>query len=319
MAGNPSRSNRIPVEPRLWVFGRPWTRWRTARLALILSWLFAVFFWALTSWPAGLRVVQGLSMFLIPVLVWPWIRGPYRLYSRDWLPLRTNFVVQDQANAFDFARHDEMLLPLGFERAGCVVNESHPGRPDVQAALYLHTGNMDTAYIGQVKTRRRTTHVCAFISRFTDDFVLESSNARIPELFLPDPNHPVFKFPQLRSRRDLYRIHQELKKRFATTRVLTVGDKAEELARFIARTEIVHARIAKRYFRLSKERDRYVHTVRGAIRLAWLSTWPVNLIRQGRSESKAMNTADELGLPIHLKLGCLVDSVPAVQRQKTYL
>jgi len=243
------------------------------------------------------------------------------LYSRNWLPLRANYAVQDQANgAFDFASHDEMLLSdLGFERAGYVAKESQSGRPSVQAVIYLHTGNMDTAYIGQIQARGGTIRVCAFLSRFTDDFVFESSDTRTAGLFLPDPNHPVFRFPQLRSRRDLYRIHQELKKRFASTRTPAVGDKAEELARFIRRTEAVHARIAKTHFRLNKTGDRYVHTVRGAIRHAWLLTWPVKLIRQLRADGKAMKTADELGLPIHPVFGRLVDSVSAVRRQKTYL
>jgi hypothetical protein len=321
MAENPSRSDRKPVEHRLWVFGRPWTRWRTARLVLLLSWFVAVFFWALNSQPAALWVVRGLTWVIVPVLLWPWIRGPYLLYSRHSLPLQANYTVQDQADGtFDFARHDEnMLHDLGFERSGCIVARAALPSRKVMAVIYVHSGNMDTAYLGQVQTRLGPMLVCAFMSRFTDDFVLESSSARTQELVPPDPNHPVFRFPQLRSRRGLYRIHQELKKRLAATRTPKVGDKAEELGRFIARAEKAHERIAKTYCKLSKEGDRYVPTMRGAIRLAWLFTWPIKDIRQLRAEGKAMKTAEELGLPINPKFGCLVESVSATQRQNTYL
>lgn len=148
-----------------------------------------------------------------------------------------------------------------------------------------------------------------FKARFKDGFAFETSNSRTAPIFRPDPQFPFFRFPQIRFHADLYRIHQKIKERFTTNRCPVVANKSEELNDFLIRAEKLHERNAARDYKLNAAGDRYIFTLRGAIRRAWLQTWPVKPIRALRVQSKAMKTALELGLPIHPKFGRLQDSL----------
>ena len=169
--------------------------------------------------------------------------------------------------------------------------------------------NMDTAQLAKIRTRLGPKYICVFETRFQDGFILECSNASSLEMFAPDSTHRVFRFPQLRFPLDLYRIHQRLRERFSVDRRAILGSTTEELEHYLARAETIHQRIAATDYKLDKDCDRYVYTIRGAIRHAWLLTWPVKDIRRLRVEARAMKTADDLGLPIHPKFGRLRESV----------
>ncbi len=306
----------------MWVFGRPWSRWRTARLLLILLWIFALLAWGFTTLVFALRFFEAISSIVLVVVLWPWVRGPYLLYKRGRLPRHARYAVQPTPpEAFNFFSSDlKALAGLGFEFAGVLTKESTPirpslplaSRPQVQLAMYIHPTNKDSAQVARVGSLSREIHTLVFKTRFDDGFAFETSSSFTAPVFPPDPEFPVFRFAPLRYRPDLYRIHQKLKERFSTTRRAVIGDRSTELAEFVARAEKVHQRIAATDYKLSEAGDRYVFTARGAIRRAWLRTWPVDLIRQMRTQRKAMKTAEEFGLRINPKLGRLEDSVRSV-------
>ena len=290
----------------MWVFGQPWSRWRTVRLLLVVTWIVTLFFRALSDAAAVVRPLQILTAVVLPVILWPWVRGPYRLYSRCSLPLSAHFSVQEMAESARFfpESYERPLVKLGFEIFGYLKKE-----PRVQVAFYLHPETVDTAQIGRIESHWGPRYLYIFETQFDDGFILESSNGSSVGLLAPDPNHPVFRFPQLRFPNDLYRIHQELKKRFSSARRPVRGSAEEELKRYIARAEAIHQRLVAADYKMDKAGNRYVYTIWGATRHAWLLTWPVKDFRRMRVEARAMKTAGELGLPIHPKLGRLEDSL----------
>src|SRR5579859_110475 len=239
-----------PSAPTVWVWGRPWTRWRSARLLLLFLWISALLLWSFTRLAGLLLPVEVLSAIVFVVLLWPWVRGPYLLYTRHSLPLRAGFEVRStNFEAGDFKGSVE-LHKMGFEFASIVSANSVPGHRKVEAAIYVHPGNKDSAQLGRIATRVGPLNVMVFKTRFDDGSAFETSNSHTAPIFRPDPQFQVFRFPQIRSRADLYRIHQKLKERFAATRRPVITDKAEELAEFIARAEIVHLRNAERDYKL---------------------------------------------------------------------
>jgi len=150
-----------------------------------------------------------------------------------------------------------------------------------------------------------------FKSRFADGLAFETSDSHTPQLFEPDPNFPVFHFPSVRSTRDLYRLHSKIKERYGTSRAPALADKEGELKEFIVRAEIVRDRHAcSGVYKLAPAADRYVYTWKGAIRHAWLRAWPIKSLRTMRVYNESMKMAEELGLRIHPKFGCLEDSLP---------
>jgi hypothetical protein len=191
-----------------------------------------------------------------------------------------------EASRFFPESYERPLVKLGFEISGYLKKE-----PSVQVAFYLHPETMDTAQIGRIESHWGPTYLYIFETRFDDGFILESSNGSSVGLLAPDPNHPVFRFPQLRFPIDLYRIHQELKERFSSARRPVRGSADEELKRYIARAEAIHQRLVAADYKMDKAGNRYVYTIWGATRHAWLLTWPVKDFRRMRVEARAKQRA----------------------------
>lgn len=292
-----------------WVWGKPWSRWRTARLLLLLLWLLVVLAWGFTKLPEVFLLFKIISAIVFLVLLWPWIRGPYLLYTRGWRSPHATFEVRavgpEEVGFSDNVASS--LKKLGFEFAGILTKDVGSDRPTVEITIYVHPLNRDSAQVGRVTTRSRTVDVLVFKTRFDDGFAFETSNSGIPAILLANPQCPIFRFPQIRQRADLYRIHQKIKEQFATDRHPVIGSKSEELSEFVVQAEKIHQRNAARDYKLNAAGDRCVYKVRGAIRHAWLHTWPVDFIRKMRVEYRAVKKAAELGLRINPKLGGLAD------------
>lgn len=288
-------------------------------MLLVLLWIVALLLWSFTRLAATFRFAEAVSSVIFLVLLWPWIRGPYLLYTRGSLPLCANFVVQhSDAEVFEFPHnYISSLDKLGFEFAGLLAQDSAQIRPKLRIAMYVHPVNRDSAQAARMESRRGIIYVLVFKTRFNDGFAFETSNNFTARIFPQNQEFPVFRFPMMRSELDLYRIHQALKERFSATRSPIVGGGVEELNEFVAQAEAAHRRNASLDYKLSEAGDRYVFTLRGAIRCAWLLTWPVKPTRQMRAERKAMAIAEELGLPIHPKFGCLEDSFRERVRLRT--
>jgi hypothetical protein len=279
-------------------------------LVLLFLWFLASLVCRFTKSPQAFAVFADLSAIVFVVTLWPWIRGPYLLSTRGGgLLLHAAFEAQSSTGiGVDGFSRDVVgsLINLGFDRAGILARDVSD-RVRTEVMIFVHQANGDSAQVGRVISRSRTLDMLVFKSRFEDGFAFETSSYPTAPGSLPDPNFPVFRFSQIRGRSDLYRIHRKLKERFATSRRPVIASQSEELNDFVVRAEKVHQRIVARDFKLNAANDRYVLTLRGAIRRAWLGTWPVKQIRTMLMERRAFNTARELGLRINPKLGCLED------------
>jgi hypothetical protein len=113
-------------EPTAWVWGRPWTRRRSARLWLVLSWFAAMLAWRVLRTPNALLLFQVVSVALLAVVSWPWIRGPYRLYTRGWLPVDSRYQPAiATVEALTFPIHvTSALNKLGFVVAGILAKDN---------------------------------------------------------------------------------------------------------------------------------------------------------------------------------------------------
>ncbi len=298
-------------EPRLWVWGRRWSRWRTIRVWLLLIWFLSLLVWIVSRAANTFRCFEISSATVTTVLAWPWIRGPYLLYSRHALPLRAEYEAQRaHATLPEFDNHiSHAVERLGFKPAGVLTTKPVYSRLGIRVMMYVHPENKDSAQIGRITRRSGILPVLVFKSRFADGFAFETSNSRSAPIFPPDPTFPVFRFPQLRSVSDLYRVHRKIKEELGANRVPSTTDEEQELNDFVTRAEVVHQRNLSSDYKLNTSGDRYKPTIRGAIRRAWLLTWPIKPFRQMQVESEGMRKAKTLGLPIHPKVGCLEESL----------
>jgi hypothetical protein len=295
-----------------------WSREPGTRLQVMAIWTVVAVVCAISRAPFSRRVFEIVSGACLAFFLFPFIEGPFRLHAGSALPLRAEYrLVQGQPDRSTPSHRFGDLLGMGFQFAGELVQQADKRNIAVRAEIFRHEDNKDSAQLVEISSGLRTLPVMIFRSDFQDGFAFETSNAREAPLFPPDPECPIFRFPNMRSTRDLYRLHCKIKERFLDAHHPVLADNEGELARFIARSEVVHQRHAKcGDYQLAPLGEYYRTTWRGAIRQAWLLAWPIKQFRMMRMYSRAMKMAEDLGLRIHPKFGCLEDSLPHRERAK---
>lgn len=292
-----------------------WSREPSTRLQVLGIWMFVAVLAAVTRSEVGWRLFEIVSAASLAFFVWPFVQGPYLLYTRHWLPLRADYRIFEGDLKSEFPEHRiKALSGLGFEFAGYLVQEPGTRNVALRLAVFIHPANKDSAQLAKIVSGLRTVSIVAFKSRFDDGFAFETSDSHTATPFKRDPNYQVFPFPGLRSTNDLYRLHCKIKETFALSRRPVLADKDGEVAEFMARAEVVrqtHAHSGD--YKLSPAGDRYFYTWSGAIRHSWLHGWPINFFRTMRVQSRGMKKAEELGLRIHPKFGRLEESLPPRQ------
>jgi hypothetical protein len=291
--------------------GLRWSREPGTRLQVVGIWMFVALLAAITGSEVGWRLFEIVSAASVAFFVWPFVQGPYLLYTRHWLPLRADYRIFDGDLRAQFPEHRIAALSgLGFEFAGYLVQEPGTRNVALRLAVFIHPANKDSAQLAKIVSGLRTILMVAFKSRFDDGFAYETSDSQAATPFKRDPNFQIFQFPGLRSTIDLYRLHCKIKEQFALTRRPTLADKDGEIAEFMARAEVVRQRHAHSGdYKLSPAGDRYVYTWRGAIRHSWLMGWPIKFFRVMRVHRRGMKRAEELGLRINPKFGRLEESL----------
>jgi hypothetical protein len=288
-----------------------WSREPGTRVQVVGIWVFVAVVCAISKGPYSGRVFEIVSASCLAFFLFPFIEGPFRLHSRGMLPLRAEYhVVEGLQDSSIESYRNEHLLKMGFQFAGELVQPADPRNLAVRLAIFRHEENKDTAQVAQIIGGLRTLPVMGFRTDFQDGFAFETNDARGARLFPPDPECAIFRFPNVRSMPDLYRLHCKIKERYVDAHHPVLADKDRELARVIARSEVAHQRLAKfGDYHLAPFGEFYRLTWRGAIRQSWLNAWPVKQFRALRAESRALKMAEDMGMPINLKLGCLQDSL----------
>lgn len=286
------------------------------RLQVVAIWAFIALLYLVTKYPNAWRAFEIASAVAVAFFLYPFVEGPIRLHSRGKLALHASYHIAPRTNPEPLSFRDGPLQSLGFEYAGQIIEPAGGRNIGVRLQLYVHEKNQDSAHVAEVIGGLRTIHVLTFKSRFQDDFAFETNDVHTVPIFPGDPNRPAFRFPALRSTADLYSIHCKIKEGFLATRHPIMAGKEGELAEFIARAEIAHQRIAQcGDYQLSPEGDRYIPTLRGAFRQSWLLAWPVQQIRQLRLQSRSLKQAEDLGMPINVKLGRVGPATGRVRRR----
>ena len=288
-----------------------WSREPTTRLQVIAIWMFVCVLFAITKSAVAWHLFEIASAGGLAFFLWPFGEGPFRLHAKGFFPLRANYrVVQDQTEPDPSSYRVRDLTRLGFTFAAQLVQPAGERNVAVRLEMFIHSQNKDSAQLAQIVSGLKTTPVLVFKTRFVDDSAFETSDARSPHIFGPDPNSPVFRFPGVRSTQDLYRLHCAIKEQFFHSHQAALADKEGEVAKFIARAEIAHQRLAKSGdYELAPAGDRYVYTWKGAIRQAWLAAWPIKPFRVILLHRRSMKTAEQLGLRINPKFGRVEDSM----------
>jgi len=308
-AENASATSLTKIKPK----ALRWSREPLTRVQVVTIWAFVAFLLLITHSETAWFWFKIASAAAVVFFLWPFIQGPYLLYTRHMFPLHQEFrVVPGRADPSPQGFRISHLENLGFTFAGQLVQD--PGKRNVALHLeiYIHPQNQDSVQVAEIVSGLAKHHRIIFKSRFENGSAFETSNGYIPSPFEPDPNYQVFRFPEVHSTGGLYRLHRKRKERFLSSRRPILADSEGELAAFVECAEIAHQRHAQSgHYKLSPSGEHYVYTWEGAIRHAWLLAWPIKSFRTIRISSRAHKLARELGFRINPKLGQLEEIASA--------
>jgi hypothetical protein len=292
-----------------------WSRQPLIRLQVVAIWAFVALLLLITRNEVAWLWFKVASAAAVAFFLWPFVQGPYLLYTRHKTPLHVNFrVIPGPTDPSPQAFRVAHLRALGFTSAGQLVHET--GRNlMLHIEIFLHPQNQDSAQVSEIVGGLRTIHTLGFKSRFEDGFAFETNNSHIPPVFLPDPGYQVFRFPSLRSTADIYHLHRKIKERFLSSHRPTLADSEGEFAAFIERAEVAHQRHAQSgHYKLAPCGEHRIYTLKGAIRHAWLLAWPIKQWRALRLDYRAIKMAKDLGFRINPKLGRFEELHPRIKK-----
>jgi hypothetical protein len=282
-----------------------WSHRSSVRTKLFLLFvLVTVLAWTSTSSQLFL-LWKAILAFCVLFVLWPFVQATYLLYTKQSTPLRAGFE-QTDSTFFD-GLHESYyspLLKMDFTLAGCLKRELNTNAVVIEIALLVHAEQEDSVQVGQVRSSLRTRHLVVFATKFDDGLVLETSNYRGTQIFKPKPKFRIFHFPQIRHIPDLYLLHKKIKEEFSARRTPMKFTPTERLNTYIEDAEEIHRlNLAQGDYKLHSSRDRYVYTLQGALRHAFLRTWPIGAIRQFAAVSESIKKARQLGYELNPKLG----------------
>jgi hypothetical protein len=274
---------------------------RSVRVLSWVLWLASLILVIVKRSPGTLFLFELASGTTVILWIIPVLWGAYRLCTIARYPLRAGWCRAD-VDLSKQLRSDwmEQIRDLGFNLVGYLTKVQNDAP---RLALFINFENRDSASIGRVAGHE----LLVFKTRFADGSAFETGNTVLPPLRSAIPNHPVFRFPQIRFPSDLYRVHQRIKNEMGLGREAVIANGEGEIAEFISRAEVVRSHIMSRDYQLRKPDNVYVFTVRGGVRQAALLTWPVKPIREAIFRRKALNELSRLGFQIDKRTRRIVE------------
>jgi hypothetical protein len=223
-----------------------WSRMPVSRLQIFAVWVFVAILAAITGHAISLHVFEIASAACIAFFLWSFVQGPYLLYTKNWRPLRADYRVSENPIRPEFPKpRVDALLSLGFQPAGELVQDPAGRNVLAHFAMFIHPANKDSAQLGRIMSGLQIIHIVVFKARFDDGFAFETSNSHVAPIFEPDPRFHVFRFADVRSTHDLYRLHRKIKEQFFASQHSVLADERGELAEFMARAEVIHQKHAQ--------------------------------------------------------------------------
>jgi hypothetical protein len=182
------------------------------------------------------------------------------------------------------------LSNLGFELLGCydcgnLTNETHS-----YVEYFCNRATNEFASVCALVTPTSVASYLEFSSSFANGMVLETNTNGALPLTPANRGHRVFRFPRIQASQELYRIHQQLAKKYAAGFWAQPEPKGEELQRYVRVIENYgprHTQIG--HMELSEDANWYKLTWKGAFLLTWRGLWPTCVLRR-LAQRHAMQT-----------------------------
>lgn len=174
------------------------------------------------------------------------------------------------------------LRNLGFEFLGCYDLGELGVHTDTVVALFCHPNLHDLASFNVSSASHLTDTYLGFSTEFSSGMQLETNNNGVLPL-TPDPAGTfVFRVPEVKDPRVLYRLHRQLVEKHAGGAWAKPEVKGQEIQRCTRAAENHGPRLAQiGYMKRLDSGEGFQLTWKGAILMAWKGLWPASMVRNG--------------------------------------
>jgi hypothetical protein len=251
--------------------------------------------------------LRGWIVVVAIYVIWPFIRATFVLHKnkREKLHAAYKFVDAEVVLRELWQAALIQVEALGFRRTAFFEKETSHPLVKVFCCILVHPAHGNMAQVVAVKSSLRNRDLIVFNSVFDDGLVLETSNGHEPPVFRKKAKFMTLRFPRQRILVDQYILHRRLVEELAQSRKLLTATPDQMVDDFLANAEKIHAmNMDPREYKLSESSDCYRYTWRGAIRTAFLRTWPVVAFRRNNLYAEADEVLKRLGFQVD-KLGGL--------------
>lgn len=175
------------------------------------------------------------------------------------------------------------LQNLGFQFLGCYDLGELGAHTDTIVALFSHPNLNDFASFTVSSASHLTDTYLEFSTQFSSGMQMETNNNGVLPL-TPDPKGAlVFRFPDVKEPRALYRLHRQLIEKHAGGSWAKPEAKGQEIQRWTRAAENHGPRLAEiGYMKRIDSGEAFQLTWKGAILMAWKGLWPASMVRYWR-------------------------------------
>jgi hypothetical protein len=244
--------------------------------------------------------VAFLVLVVVWVIAWPFIRGPIRVHSRNWLsidaeyePLKGGRLTRDHSSMI------AELAELGFIVRGHWRDTGH-SNGTAEITLLEHPQTLDVAkvIVTRAGSRQRRYLTLAFQTRFEDDTELVTANSQVTAGLPRQPRITGLWLPEVRDPGQLFRVHNQVRDLLGVDkRRLPLGQDC--IAYLIdGRQQVIDHWVKSGYYYLDQARGVYCHTWKGAVLMTWTLIWPIRSLYRARRRRATHRLLRELGVHV---------------------
>jgi hypothetical protein len=173
------------------------------------------------------------------------------------------------------------LQTLGFELVGCYDCGVLASNTQSFVAYFCNLTTNDFANVTVATSPQKLAGYFEFSTRFGNGVALETNTNGVLPLTPDNPEVRVFRFPEIKEPRELYRVHKSLIEKYTNGQWAQGEPKGQEIERLVRVVENYGPRLEKMgYMYLAPDERAYLLTWKGAILMTWRGLWPTSLVRR---------------------------------------
>jgi len=226
-----------------------------------------------------------------------YLLGIILVYVNVRLPARYNFQVLSteemaQITPPAFRNFVNTIHSLGFDLVAHLRSVNGSTGNTTTLTLLYNRAALDLALVCEIKIAQMSATVkslcyAEFVTVFEDGREVCTNNSTAGSSFVPNPQKPIYKLPEVNDLESLYAIHTGLASNVNAARKSLPPQDQEIISLEEDIVRPMERQASMGYLRLDESSQMYRPTVKGAVIMTAQSLWPLSMIRKQRAAAQS--------------------------------